>query len=62
MHRVLIVAPIAPAGEPALGQAVDVIRAPDSTPDTIRRLTRDADGVMISNIPDGNAQSVAEYL
>ena len=101
VHRVLIVDSIAPAGEERLAKAVQIIRAPDSDPDTIRRLARDADGVitrsklpddlfliaprvravaihgtgtdlvpladatargvMVSNIPGGNAQSVAEY-
>jgi D-3-phosphoglycerate dehydrogenase len=101
VHRVLIVDSIAPAGEQALSRAAEPIRAPDSHPDTIRRLARDADGVitrsklpddlfsaaprvravaihgtgtdlvpladatargvMVSNIPGGNAQSVAEY-
>ena len=101
MHRVLIVDSIAPAGEERLAKAVQITRAPDSDPDTIRRLARDADGVitrsklpddlfsiaprvravaihgtgtdlvpladatargvMVSNIPGGNAQSVAEY-
>src|SRR5947207_4592158 len=101
MHRVLIVDPIAPAGEELLARTAEVLRAPDSTPATIRRLVHDADGVItrsklpddlfssaprvravaihgtgtdlvpladatargvpVSNIPGGNAQSVAEY-
>lgn len=101
MKRVLIVDPIAPAGEALLARSVEVVRSPDSDPATIRRLARDADGVitrsklpddvfeaaprvravaihgtgtdlvpladatargvMVSNIPGGNAQSVAEY-
>jgi D-3-phosphoglycerate dehydrogenase len=101
MKRVLIVDPIAPRGEEVLRNSVEVIRAPDSDPATIRRLAREADGaiirsklpddifdaaprlravaihgtgidlvpladatargVMVSNIPGGNAQSVAEY-
>lgn len=101
MQRVLIVDPIAAAGEEVLSRAAEVLRAPDSAPDTIRRLARDAEGiitrsklpddvfqagprlravaihgtgtdlvpledatargVMVSNIPGGNAQSVAEY-
>ncbi|HEY3077693.1 MAG TPA: hydroxyacid dehydrogenase [Burkholderiales bacterium] len=101
MHRVLIVDSIAPAGEERLLKKAEIIRAPDSDPETIRRLARDADGVitrsklpddlfsaaprlravaihgtgtdlvplaaatargvMVSNIPGGNAQSVAEY-
>ena len=101
MKRVLLVDPIAPEGEEFLRNSVDVIRAPDSDPATIRSLAREADGaiirsklpddifsvaprlravaihgtgtdlvplaeasargVMVSNIPGGNAQSVAEY-
>src|SRR4051812_38673629 len=101
MHRVLIVDPIAAAGEARLENKAEVVRAPDSAPETIRRLSRDADGlitrsklpddlfsaaprvravvihgtgtdlvplaeatahgVMVANIPGGNAQSVAEY-
>ena len=101
MHRVLVVDPIAPAGEQLLSRAAEVVRAPDSDHATIRRLAHNADGVitrsklpddlfaaaprlravaihgtgtdlvplaeatargvMVSNIPGGNAQSVAEY-
>jgi len=101
VKRVLIVDPIAPAGEALLERSTEVVRSPDSDPATIRRLARDADGiitrsklpddvfqaaprvravaihgtgtdlvpladatargVMVSNIPGGNAQSVAEY-
>ena len=101
MQRVLIVDPIAAAGEEVLARRAEVVRAPDSAPDTIRRLAAEADGivtrsklpddivsaaprlravaihgtgtdlvpleaatargVMVSNIPGGNAQSVAEY-
>jgi D-3-phosphoglycerate dehydrogenase len=101
MHRVLIVDSIAPAGENRLSQKAELIWAPDSAPETIRRLAREADGVitrsklpedlfsaaprvravaihgtgtdlvplaeatargvMVSNVPGGNAQSVAEY-
>lgn len=101
MKRVLIVDPIAPAGEALLARSAEIVRSPDSDPATIRRLARDADaiitrsklpddvfqaaprvravaihgtgtdlvpladatarGVMVSNIPGGNAQSVAEY-
>lgn len=98
---VLLTDPIAPEGEAALARAARVIRAPDSSADTIRRLAREADGVItrsklpddlfeaapnvravvvhgtgtdlvplaaaagrgvvIANLPGGNAQSVAEY-
>jgi D-3-phosphoglycerate dehydrogenase len=101
MKRVLVVDPIAAAGEELLRKSVEVMRAPDSDPATIRGLAHDADGaiirsklpddifsfaprlraisihgtgtdlvplaeatsrgVMVSNIPGGNAQSVAEY-
>ena len=97
----LIVDPIAAAGEALLERGAELVRAPDSAPDTIRSLaagcegiiTRSklpddvfdaaprvravaihgtgidlvpleaatARGVMVSNIPGGNAQSVAEY-
>jgi D-3-phosphoglycerate dehydrogenase len=99
--RVLVVDPIAPAGEAHLARHAQVVRAPDSAPDTVRRLARDVDGVitrsklpddlfetaprvravaihgtgtdlvplaaatargvMVSNLPGVNAQSVAEY-
>jgi D-3-phosphoglycerate dehydrogenase / 2-oxoglutarate reductase len=101
VKRVLLVDPIAAAGEEYLARHVEVVRAPDSDPDTIRRLAAGVDGivirsklpddifevasrvravaihgtgtdlvplesatvrgVMVSNIPGGNAQSVAEY-
>jgi D-3-phosphoglycerate dehydrogenase / 2-oxoglutarate reductase len=101
MPRVLIVDPIAPAGEECLASKADVVRSPDSDAGTIRRLAAECDGiitrsklpedlfaaaprvravaihgtgtdlvpladakargVMVSNIPGGNAQSVAEY-
>jgi D-3-phosphoglycerate dehydrogenase len=101
VKRVLIVDPIAPAGEALLARSAEIVRSPDSDPATIRRLAREADGiitrsklpddlfqaaprvravaihgtgtdlvpladatargVMVSNIPGGNAQSVAEY-
>lgn len=101
MKRVLVVDPIAPAGEEVLARGAEALRAPDSAPGTIRRLAAGADGiltrsklpddifdaaprvravaihgagtdlvpleaatargVMVSNIPGGNAQSVAEY-
>jgi D-3-phosphoglycerate dehydrogenase / 2-oxoglutarate reductase len=101
MARVLIVDPIAPAGEERLRQSVAIVHATASDPDTVRRLARDVDGiitrsklpddlfstapqlravaihgtgtdlvplaeattrgVMVSNLPGVNAQSVAEY-
>jgi D-3-phosphoglycerate dehydrogenase len=51
--RVLLTDPIAPEGEAALARAAHVIRAPDSSADTIRRLAREADGVITrSKLPD----------
>ena len=101
MARVLVVDPIAAEGEALLARDAEVVRAPDSAPDTVRRLAAGCDGVitrsklpddlfdaaprlravsihgtgtdlvpleaasargvMVSNIPGGNAQSVAEY-
>jgi D-3-phosphoglycerate dehydrogenase len=101
VKRVLIVDPIAAAGEEFLARHAELVRATDSDPDTIRRLAAGVDGiiirsklpddifdaaprvravaihgtgtdlvplesatprgVMVSNIPGGNAQSVAEY-
>ena len=97
----LVVDPIAPAGEAVLATRTEVVRSPDSDPATIRRLAAECDGVvtrsklpddlfssapriravaihgtgtdlvplasasergvMVSSIPGGNAQSVAEY-
>jgi len=99
--RVLVVDPIAAAGEEVLAREAEVVRAPDSAPETTRSLAADCDGIitrsklpddvfdaaprvravaihgtgidlvplqaatargiMVSNIPGGNAQSVAEY-
>ncbi|HET7671495.1 MAG TPA: hydroxyacid dehydrogenase [Burkholderiales bacterium] len=101
MARVLIVDPIAPAGEERLSRSVEIVRATASDPETVGRLARDVDGiitrsklpddlfsvapqlravaihgtgtdlvplaeatargVMVSNLPGVNAQSVAEY-
>jgi D-3-phosphoglycerate dehydrogenase len=101
LKRVLVVDPIAAAGEALLARSAEVLRSPDSDPATIRRLAGEVDGiitrsklpedvfqaaprvravaihgtgtdlvpladatargVMVSNIPGGNAQSVAEY-
>jgi D-3-phosphoglycerate dehydrogenase len=53
MKRVLLTDSIAPAGEELLARAVEIVRAPDSEPDTMRRFARDADGVIIrSKLPD----------
>jgi D-3-phosphoglycerate dehydrogenase len=101
LKTVLLMDPIAAEGEAFLSKSAQVVRAPDTAPDTIRRLARDADGiiirsklpddifeaaprvkavaihgtgvdlvpvasasrrgVMVSNLPGVNAQSVAEY-
>ena len=101
LNTVLVTDPIHPQGEQVLSRKANVVRAPDSAPDTIRRLAKDADGVIIrsklpddifvvaprlravvvhgtgtdlvplddatargvlvANLPGGNAQSVAEY-
>jgi D-3-phosphoglycerate dehydrogenase len=53
VKRVLLTDSIAPAGEELLARAAEVVRAPDSEPATLRRLARDADGVIIrSKLPD----------
>lgn len=99
--RVLLTDPIDPAGEALLAERAEVVRAPDAGFDTVRRLAREADaviirsplpddifeaaprlravtihgtgtdlvplesatarGVLVANLPGGNAQSVAEY-
>lgn len=52
-NRVLLTDPIAPQGESALARGARVIHAPDSSFDTIRRLAREADGVITrSKLPD----------
>ena len=101
MKRILVVDPIAAAGEEVLAREAEVVRAPDSAFETTRSLAAECDGiitrsklpddvfhdaprlravaihgtgtdlvplgdatargVMVSNIPGGNAQSVAEY-
>ncbi len=49
----LLTDPIAPEGEAALARGAAVVRAPDSSADTIRRLAREADGVITrSKLPD----------
>ena len=53
MKRVLLSDAIAPAGEDLLSKTTTVIRAPDSTPATLKRLAADADGIIIrSKLPD----------
>ncbi len=51
--RVLLTDSIAAEGEAVLAGAAEVVRAPDGEPDTVRRLARDADAVIIrSKLPD----------
>jgi len=51
--RVLLTDPIAPEGEATLACAAHVTCAPDSSADTLRRLAREADGVITrSKLPD----------
>ena len=54
MKKVLLTDPIAPPGEQALERAgVEVLRAPDSGFATVRRLARDADGIILrSKLPE----------
>ena len=53
MKRVLLSDSISPAGEEALRQEVEVVRAPDSDVNTLRNWARDVDGVLTrSKLPD----------
>ena len=54
MPRVLLADPIDPSGVELLrSRGAEVVLAPEGSPDTIRRLARDADGVIIrSKLPD----------
>lgn len=53
VKTVLLMDPIAQVGIDLLAQTCQVVQAPDSRPDTIRRLARDADGLIIrSKLPD----------
>jgi D-3-phosphoglycerate dehydrogenase / 2-oxoglutarate reductase len=53
VKRVLLSDAIAPAGEEALSRTVEIVRAPDSSPATLRRLAVDVDGILIrSKLPD----------
>lgn len=52
-NRVLITDPIDPSGTALLSAQAELITAPDAAPDTIRRLARDADAIIIrSRLPD----------
>ncbi len=101
MDRILVSDPIDPAGIALLEQSAEVVRPPDTRPETLRALGQEVDaliirsklpadlfdaapriravtihgtgtdlvnlvsaterGVMVANVPGGNAQSVAEY-
>lgn len=53
MKTVLLMDPIAPEGEAVLSRTLQVLKSPDSSPATIRRLAKDADGIIIrSKLPD----------
>lgn len=53
MKTVLLTDPISPVGEALLKKSAHVVRAPDSRPETLRRLARDADGIILrSKLPD----------
>jgi D-3-phosphoglycerate dehydrogenase len=53
VKTVLLTDPISQEGEDLLKKTTNVVRAPDSTPATIRRLAQEADGVIIrSKLPD----------
>lgn len=53
MKRVLLTDAIAPEGEQLLALGAEVVRAPDAGADTLRRLARDVDGVIVrSKLPD----------
>ncbi len=54
MNRVLLADPIDPSGVELLrSRGAEVVLAPEGSPDTIRRLAREADGVIIrSKLPD----------
>ena len=53
MKTVLLTDPIASEGEAALSRGAQVMRAPDSSPETLRQLAREADGVITrSKLPD----------
>jgi D-3-phosphoglycerate dehydrogenase len=53
MKQVLLMDPIALEGEKLLREQANVIHSPDSAPETIRRLAKDADGIIIrSKLPD----------
>jgi D-3-phosphoglycerate dehydrogenase len=53
LKTVLLMDTIGEEGVALLRQSVDVVRSPDSTPETVRRLAKDADGIIIrSKLPD----------
>jgi len=53
LKTVLLMDPIAAEGEAALSRTLQVVKSPDSSAETIRRLAKDADGIIIrSKLPD----------
>jgi D-3-phosphoglycerate dehydrogenase / 2-oxoglutarate reductase len=53
LKKVLLTDPIAAEGEQALARGAQVVRATDTSPETIRRLAREVDGVITrSKLPD----------
>ena len=53
LKTVLLMDPIAAEGEAVLSTTLQVVKSPDSSHDTIRRLAKDADGIIIrSKLPD----------
>jgi len=62
VKTVLLTDPIALAGEDLLSRAATVVRAPDSDPATIRRLAREADGVIIRSKLPGDIFDAAPRL
>ncbi len=52
-NRVLITDPIDPSGTTLLSAQAELIAAPDAAPDTLRRLAREADAIIVrSRLPD----------
>ena len=53
LKTVLLMDPIAAEGEAVLSKTLQVVKSPDSSAETIRRLAREADGIIIrSKLPD----------
>lgn len=53
LYRVLLTDRIAPRGEELLARSAEVVVAPDATPETLRHLAQDVDGVIVrSKLPN----------